>query len=312
MAFHHPIRRWLTELLGVDGPANVGQLAAATGLAVGSVSHHLKVLHQQDLIEPAPDLARDTRESWWKLKPRAMTLERRGLRRGHPRAGGWPRPPRWRTSASRSARCRSGCGARPDESPGWRMAAALHRHLRARHRGAGAGPRARLSDLFRDWSADCMAAADEHPDVARRPVRAIARVFPSDPVGRERHRTAPELIGPPPPPVRKDPMVLVWLAAVGLSWFGDFAWTVALAWTAAHTLSPVLAGVVLGAEMLPQALLVLIGGVLADRYDPRGCWSPGRSARRPCSSWAPWPGPRACTGRRCSWRSRSRSGSPAA
>jgi MFS family permease len=65
-------------------------------------------------------------------------------------------------------------------------------------------------------------------------------------------------------------MVLVWLGAVGLSWFGDYAWNVALAWTAAHTLSPVLAGVVLGAEMLPQALLVLLGGVLADRYDPRG------------------------------------------
>jgi MFS family permease len=64
-------------------------------------------------------------------------------------------------------------------------------------------------------------------------------------------------------------MVLAWLAAVGVSWFGDYAWNVALAWTAAHTLSPVLAGVVLGAEMLPQALLVLLGGVLADRYDPR-------------------------------------------
>jgi MFS family permease len=64
-------------------------------------------------------------------------------------------------------------------------------------------------------------------------------------------------------------MVLVWLAAVGVSWFGDYAWAVALAWTAAHTLSPVVAGVVLGAEMLPQALLVLLGGVLADRLDPR-------------------------------------------
>jgi MFS transporter, DHA3 family, macrolide efflux protein len=81
--------------------------------------------------------------------------------------------------------------------------------------------------------------------------------------------TRPELLGAAPPPVRRDPMVLVWLAAVGLSWFGDYAWNVALAWTAAHTLSPVLAGVVLGAEMLPQALLVLVGGVLADRYDPR-------------------------------------------
>src|SRR6476660_4711705 len=73
VAFHHPIRRWLTELLAVGGPANVGQLAARTGLAVGSVSHHLKVLHQQDLVEPAPQLARDTRESWWRLKSRTMT-----------------------------------------------------------------------------------------------------------------------------------------------------------------------------------------------------------------------------------------------
>src|SRR4051794_34404277 len=81
--------------------------------------------------------------------------------------------------------------------------------------------------------------------------------------------TPPELLGAAPPPVRRDPMVLVWISSVGLSWFGDYAWNVALAWTAAHTLPPVLAGAVLGAEMLPQALLVLVGGVLADRYDPR-------------------------------------------
>jgi MFS transporter, DHA3 family, macrolide efflux protein len=81
--------------------------------------------------------------------------------------------------------------------------------------------------------------------------------------------TAPELIGAPPPPVRRDPMVLTWLAAVGISWFGDYAWSVALVWTAAHTLSPGVAGLVLGAQMLPQALLVLLGGVLADRHDPR-------------------------------------------
>src|ERR1700712_3991484 len=73
VAYHHPIRRWLCELLGLEGPANVGQLAARTGLAVGSVSHHLRALYRQGLIEPAPELARDTRESWWRLQERPLT-----------------------------------------------------------------------------------------------------------------------------------------------------------------------------------------------------------------------------------------------
>ncbi len=89
----------------------------------------------------------------------------------------------------------------------------------------------------------------------------------------------PELIGSPPPPVRRDPMVLTWLVAVAVSWFGDSVWAVALAWTAAHTLSPVVAGMVLGAEMLPQAALVLLGGVLADRLDPRRLLVGGQVAR---------------------------------
>ena len=74
-------------------------------------------------------------------------------------------------------------------------------------------------------------------------------------------------------------MVLTWVVAVGVSWFGDYAWAVALAWTAVHTLTPVLAGVVLGAEMLPQAVLVLLGGVLADRHDPRRLLVAGQVAQ---------------------------------
>lgn len=181
VAFHHPLRRWLTEILGVQGPANVGQLAAATGLAVGSVSHHLKVLHRQDLIEPAPELARDTRESWWKLKPRAMTWSVEDFDQG--------------TLGRRVAQTAEVENLRfqvramqewlrrgPDESPGWRMAAtSTDTYVSATEeqvRDLGA----RLSELFRGWSADCKAAADEHPEDARRPVRAIARVFPSEPV----------------------------------------------------------------------------------------------------------------------------------
>jgi len=91
--------------------------------------------------------------------------------------------------------------------------------------------------------------------------------------------TAPELIGRPPVPLRRDRMVHTWIGAVTISWLGDAAWMVALAWTAAHTLSPAMAGVVIGAEMIPQALLVLVGGVVADRFDPRRILIAGQIAR---------------------------------
>ena len=72
-----------------------------------------------------------------------------------------------------------------------------------------------------------------------------------------------------PPAVGRDRMVAVWIAATTISWFGDALWTVALAVTAVQTLSPALAGVVLGLATLPQAVTVLLGGVIADRYDTR-------------------------------------------
>jgi MFS family permease len=74
-------------------------------------------------------------------------------------------------------------------------------------------------------------------------------------------------------------MVRVWVAAVTVSWFGDAMWAVALAWTAAHTLAPVTAGIVLALETLPAALLVLVGGVLADRFDTRRVLITGQVAQ---------------------------------
>jgi DNA-binding transcriptional ArsR family regulator len=181
IAFHHPIRRWLTELLGVDGPANVGQLATATGLAVGSVSHHLKVLHQQDLIEPAPELARDTRESWWRLKSRSMTWSVEDFDEGtlgrRVAQTAEVENLRFQVRAMQEWLRRA-----PGETPGWRTAAnSVDTYVPATEDQVREFAR-RLSELIHDWSAECMAAAEDDPDVPRRPVRAIARVFPSEPV----------------------------------------------------------------------------------------------------------------------------------
>jgi DNA-binding transcriptional ArsR family regulator len=181
VAFHHPIRRWLTELLGVGGPANVGQLAARTGLAVGSVSHHLKVLHQQDLVEPAPELARDTRESWWRLKSRTMTwsvddfdegsLGRRVAQTAE------AENLRFQVRAMQDWLRRA-----PGEGPAWRAAAnSVDTYVSATEEQVAEFAE-QLRALMSEWSARCMRDVEENPGAERRPVRAIARVFPSEPV----------------------------------------------------------------------------------------------------------------------------------
>lgn len=41
-------------------------------MAAGSASHHLGVLARAGLITPAPDVAGDTRESWWRAAERTL------------------------------------------------------------------------------------------------------------------------------------------------------------------------------------------------------------------------------------------------
>ena len=72
-AMTHPVRRRLIDLLSANGPATVGMLADRTGERVGSISHHLKVLANTGVIQEAPDLARDRRESWWRIASRSWS-----------------------------------------------------------------------------------------------------------------------------------------------------------------------------------------------------------------------------------------------
>jgi DNA-binding transcriptional ArsR family regulator len=71
-AMAHPLRRRLIDLLKVDGPATASMLADRTGEAVGNISHHMKVLAASELVEQAPELARDRRERWWRLVSAAI------------------------------------------------------------------------------------------------------------------------------------------------------------------------------------------------------------------------------------------------
>ena len=56
----------MLDVLSVDGPSTASAIALRTGQAVGSASHHLKVLAEAGLIVEAPELARDRRERWWR------------------------------------------------------------------------------------------------------------------------------------------------------------------------------------------------------------------------------------------------------
>jgi DNA-binding transcriptional ArsR family regulator len=66
-AMANPYRSRMMDALKVDGPSTASALAARTGQAVGSASHHLKVLSEAGLVTEAPELAKDRRERWWRL-----------------------------------------------------------------------------------------------------------------------------------------------------------------------------------------------------------------------------------------------------
>lgn len=65
-ALANPFRSRMMDALKVDGPSTASGLAQRTGQAVGSASHHLKVLSEAGLVEEVPELARDRRERWWR------------------------------------------------------------------------------------------------------------------------------------------------------------------------------------------------------------------------------------------------------
>lgn len=73
----------------------------------------------------------------------------------------------------------------------------------------------------------------------------------------------------PERPAHRDPNVLRWVAAYTASMVGDTVFYLALSWAAVQNGTPAEAGVVTAVSAVPRALLLLGGGVVADRLGPR-------------------------------------------
>ncbi|HET8915974.1 MAG TPA: MFS transporter [Propionibacteriaceae bacterium] len=65
------------------------------------------------------------------------------------------------------------------------------------------------------------------------------------------------------------PHVLRWLIGLATSLIGNHIYLVTLAWVAVQTTTPVNVGLILVAGAIPQAALLLVGGVLVDRIGPK-------------------------------------------
>jgi hypothetical protein len=70
-------------------------------------------------------------------------------------------------------------------------------------------------------------------------------------------------------PAHRDANVLRWVAAYTASMLGDTVFYLALSWAAVQHGSPAEAGIVTAVSAVPRALLMLGGGVVADRFGPR-------------------------------------------
>ncbi|ANP54479.1 putative MFS family arabinose efflux permease [Streptomyces griseochromogenes] len=77
------------------------------------------------------------------------------------------------------------------------------------------------------------------------------------------------LLPPATAHAHRDPDILRWLAAYTSSMLGDSVYYLALSWAAVQAGTPAQAGLVMSAGALPRAVLMLGGGVIADRFGPR-------------------------------------------
>jgi DNA-binding transcriptional ArsR family regulator len=173
-AFHHPARRRIMDFLSLERPATVGAIAAALGLQVGSVSHHLKALEQAGCVEPDPDASSDKRQSWWRPVARSLswsTDDFSGAERMLAEAA------EVENFQHQLRRVIEWFGMREEYDPGWVAAAfSTDRFVRADPEQL-ADLSHRLNELIADWEEGCK--ANDSPDQV--PVFVLARGVPARP-----------------------------------------------------------------------------------------------------------------------------------
>jgi predicted ArsR family transcriptional regulator len=178
IAYHHPTRQRILETISVHGPASVGMIADRLGIAPGSVSHHLKPLHRGGFVEPAPELAPDTRASWWRLGRTSVSYD----------ALDYPAGSRAREVVSLAERANDDrhvtamrrWRTRRHELPEpWRRAGGSSDTAVAATAEQVVELQARLDDVLRAWAHEVHEDQTTHPDADRRHVLAFAHVVPS-------------------------------------------------------------------------------------------------------------------------------------
>ncbi|MDR4532705.1 helix-turn-helix domain-containing protein [Glutamicibacter sp. PS] len=72
-AMANPLRRKIFDALGAMGSARASDLAELLSVAANKVSFHLRELAKAELIEEAPELARDKRDRVWRTAAKGYT-----------------------------------------------------------------------------------------------------------------------------------------------------------------------------------------------------------------------------------------------
>ncbi len=177
VAFHHPTRQRILECLSLHGPATVGRLAERLALAPGSVSHHLKPLHRAGFVETAPELGRDTRESWWREARVSMSYDAVDFPPGS-RAHDVVATAERANDDRHVAAIRGWRSQRSSLPTQWQRAGGSQDTTVAATPAQVADLHERIGTVMGEWARECRTDADQRPDASRRLVLAFARVHP--------------------------------------------------------------------------------------------------------------------------------------